>query len=155
MFHRRASALALLVVPAMMTLAFGAAAPVTAAPAALHDVLSGRWLVSHTCLTLCKGSQHFSEVIRHRAGDVYVGTGGEAETLYQMGSQVLVHAPDNSVVLSIRQPRRFMTGQGITSSGATFSVTWRCVARGAQPKATTSAPAMGRSDAAPQASEIC
>ncbi len=156
MSHRHAPALAMLVVPAMLILACCAAAPVAAAPAAPHDVLSGRWVVSHVCLTLCKGSERFSEAIRHREGSVYMGTGGEAEVLYQMGSQVLVHAPDNSVVLTIRQPRQFMTGQGVTSTGATFSVTWRCVAApGAQPKATTSALAAGRSDDAPQAREVC
>src|SRR5579883_2449273 len=123
--RRRVQALALLLAS---LLTYGAAARATAAPAASRDVLSGRWLVTQTCLTLCSGRRSFTEIVHHRAGDVYVGTGGEAQTLYQIGSQVLIHAPGNAVLLTIRRPRQLMSGQGVTTEGATLDVTWRCVA---------------------------
>lgn len=156
MLRRRVQALALLLAS---LLTYGAAAPAAAAPAAPHDILSGRWLVNQTCLTLCTGHRGFTEIVHHRAGSVYVGTGGEAQTLYQLGSQVLIHAPGNAVLLTIRRPRQLMTGQGITTDGATLNVTWRCVAparasaggSGAAPSGISAA----KSGVAPAAVEVC
>lgn len=113
------------------------------------DVLSGRWQVSHLCLSGCTGTRRFSEIIHRRAGAVYSGTGGEVEVLDKLGSQVLVHAADNAVVLTIRQPRRLMTGHGVAANGATFSVTWQCT--GAKPAGGTTV----GSGLAPRSKAVC
>lgn len=146
MLHRRGPALAALLLPAMFVSPWRPAAGAMAAPG---DVLSGQWQVSHQCLSGCTGTRRFSEIVRRRAGAVYSGTGGEVEVLDKLGSQVLVHAPDNAVVLTIRQPRRLMTGHGVTASGATFSVTWECV--GAKPAGGATA----GSGLAPRSKAVC
>lgn len=159
MLRRRTRTLAALLAPAVTVLMCSAPLPAAAAPSTAHDILSGRWQISHTCLSGCTGRQQFDEVIRHRAGNVYAGRGGEPEMLYQLGSRVLVHAPSNSVLLTVRQPRILMSGVGITADGATFDVTWRCAGKatttGAGSGAATAGISAEGSRAVPAAVEVC
>lgn len=159
MIRRHARALTMLGIAICAGLLCPVSAPSTvsgAAPTGPRDVISGRWLVSHHCLAFCTGGRQFVEVVHHRAGNVYVGVGGEAQVLYLLGTQVLVHAPKDSVLLTLRQPGLLMSGVGVEADGATINVTWRCLTpHAAAPQATVSSVGADRSSSISRAFEVC
>lgn len=115
----------------------GAAMPVTAAaPAPLGDVLSGRWKVSRVCLTICTNPPPSVKVVHRVNGPVYATDAQPPQYLYQMGRQVLVHGPKDSLLLTLDPHGRLMTGDGVGADGSTFKTTWRCVSPPPTPSAT-------------------
>src|SRR5690348_11135101 len=89
----------------------GATMPVTAAaPAPLKDVLSGQWKVSRVCLTICTNPPPVVKTVHHVNGSVYATDVQPPQYLYQMGRQVLVHGPKDSLLLTLDPHGRLMTG---------------------------------------------
>jgi hypothetical protein len=115
----------------------GSAMPVTAAaPAPLGDVLSGRWKVSRSCLTICTSPPPSVKTVHRVKGSVYTTDGQPPQYLYQLGRQVLVHGPKDSLLLTLDPHGRLMTGDGVGADGSTFKTTWRCVSPRPTPSAT-------------------
>lgn len=98
------------------------------AAAAPVDVLSGTWRVSRTCLTICVSPKPVLKVVHHLSGDVYTTAARPPQMLYLIGRQVLVHGPNDSLLLTIDTPRLLMQGLGVGADGSTFETTWRCIA---------------------------
>jgi hypothetical protein len=92
------------------------------------DGLSGTWRVSRTCLTICTSPQPVLKVVHHLSGRVFVTAGAVRQTLYLTGTQVLVHGPKDSLILTVRTRGQLMSGYGVGTDGSTFTSTWRCVA---------------------------
>jgi hypothetical protein len=123
LYRRRALHMLALLVPLSMS---GIA--MTAPPAGpASDVLSGTWRVSRVCLTICTSPPPVTKVIHHVAGNVYKTGGQTPQMLLQMGRQVLVHGPKDSLLLTLDPHGRLMTGQGVAADGSTFQTTWRCI----------------------------
>jgi hypothetical protein len=93
----------------------------------VSDVLSGTWRVSRVCLTICTSPPPVTKVIHHVAGNVYKTGGHTPQVLLQMGRQVLVHGPKDSLLLTLDPHGRLMTGEGVAADGSTFQTTWRCI----------------------------
>jgi hypothetical protein len=130
MAHRqRCSLAALFTVAALWLTSAPATLPALAAqPAVSEDILSGTWRVSRTCLTHCVSPKPVLKVVHHLDGSVYVTEGSVRQLLYLSGSQVLVHGPKDSLMLTIRTRGQLMSGYGVGTDGSTFTTTWRCVA---------------------------
>lgn len=132
--------LAAFAITASLSLLTTVATGVTAAvpPATQSDGLSGTWQVSRVCLTLCTNPRPVLKVVHHVSGAVFMTGGHTPQVLYLLGTQVLVHGPKDSLVLTIRSRGRFMSGSGVGADGSTFKTTWRCVAAAGAMTATTS-----------------
>jgi hypothetical protein len=126
------AALALILVPAVLPVA--ARGPgVVAALLQPGDGLSGTWRVSRVCLAGCVAPPPALRVVHHLRGDVYLTDQPTPQVLYKLGTQVLVHGVADSSVLAIQTPGQLMRGSGVAANGATFTVTWRCVAPPSSP----------------------
>ena len=129
MAHRRRSLAALLTV--IWALSWVAASTLPAAarqtPTA-PDGLSGTWRVSRACLTICVSPKPVLKVVHHLTGQVFVTEGTVRQTLYLTGTQVLVHGPKDSLILTVRTLGQAMDGYVVGNDGSTFTTTWRCVA---------------------------
>lgn len=109
----------------LSTLTVPAAGLKAAAPI---DVLSGTWRVSRICLTICVSPKPVLKVVHHLSGDVYTTADSPPQMLYLIRRQVLVHGPNDSLLLTIETPGRLMHGVGVGADGSTFTTTWRCIA---------------------------
>ncbi len=129
MAHRRRSLIALLTAICALSWAAASALPAAArqAPTA-PDGLSGTWRVSRTCLTICASPKPALKVVHHLRGQVFVTEGTVRQTLYLTGTQVLVHGPKDSLILTVRALGQAMDGYGVGNDGSTFTTAWRCVA---------------------------
>jgi len=97
-------------------------------PASPSDGLSGTWQVSRLCLTLCVSPKPVLKTVRHWHDTVFETSNRPPQILYRIGTQVLVHGPKDSLVLTIRERGMLMSGSGVGADGSTFGTTWRCVA---------------------------
>jgi hypothetical protein len=106
-----------------------------------RDGLSGTWQVSRICLSICLSPQGVLKVVRplHARTGVFVTSDPTPQVLYRLGTQVLVHGPKDSSVLTIRTPGLLMSGSGVGADGSTFTTTWRCIAPAAPAAAVSGA----------------
>jgi hypothetical protein len=104
--------------------------PAAATPAPPGDGLSGTWQVSRICLSICLSPPGVLKLVHplHAATGVFVTSDPTSQVLYRIGTQVLVHGPKDSSVLTIRTLGRLMSGVGVGADGSTFTTTWRCIA---------------------------
>jgi len=96
-------------------------------PAPPSDGLSGTWQVSRICLTICVSPKPVLKTVRHWHDAVFETSNRPPQILYRIGTQVVVHGPKDSLVLTIRERGMLMSGSGIGADGSTFDTTWRCV----------------------------
>jgi len=96
--------------------------------ASSSDGLSGTWQVSRHCLTICVSPKPVLKTVRHWHDAVFETDSRPPQILYRIGTQVLVHGPKDSLVLTIVTHGMLMSGSGVGADGSTFDTTWRCVA---------------------------
>ena len=120
------AALIALAMTALLTMP--ASGPAAAASAPGADGLSGTWRVSRICLTICASPNPVLKVVSHLAGNVFATSGSTRQVFYRIGTQVLVHGPKDSLLLTIQTAGQLMSGFGVGADGSTFKTTWQCVA---------------------------
>jgi hypothetical protein len=96
-------------------------------PASPSDGLSGTWQISRLCLTICVSPKPVLKTVRHWHDAVFETVSRPPQILYRIGTQVLVHGPKDSLVLTILTRGMLMSGSGVGADGSTFDTTWRCV----------------------------